>query len=189
MFLLMFQCREEGIQHGGGGIQLLRGKAAAELAQQPLDAAGGLQRFAAVVIPHLQAAFPFIARGGDLFDHALLGQLIDPVGGAGLGNAHLPGELGEGGALQQVDDIGSDGIGSGEPTVIDYAMAEAVQDVTPGLKKYLMLGALLGALIVCAIVVLRMLTDTTLKTVDDIDRYLHLPVLAAVPYYREMDRK
>lgn len=80
-------------------------------------------------------------------------------------------------------------IGSGEPTVIDYAMAEAVQDVTPGLKKYLMLGALLGALIVCAIVVLRMLTDTTLKSVDDIDRYLHLPVLAAVPYYREMDRK
>ena len=68
-------------------------------------------------------------------------------------------------------------------------MAEAVQDVTPSLKKYLMLGALLGALIVCAIVVLRMLTDTTLKTVDDIDRYLHLPVLAAVPYYREMDRK
>ena len=80
-------------------------------------------------------------------------------------------------------------IGSGEPTIIDYAMAEAVQDVTPGLKKYLMIGALLGALIVCAIVVLRMLTDTTLKTVDDIDRYLHLPVLAAVPYYREMDRK
>lgn len=80
-------------------------------------------------------------------------------------------------------------IGSGEPTIIDYAMAEAVQDVTPSLKKYLMLGALLGALIVCAIVVLRMLTDTTLKTVDDIDRYLHLPVLAAVPYYREMDRK
>lgn len=80
-------------------------------------------------------------------------------------------------------------IGSGEPTVIDYAMAEAVQDVTPSLKKYLILGALLGALIVCAIVVLRMLTDTTLKTVDDIDRYLHLPVLAAVPYYREMDRK
>ena len=79
-------------------------------------------------------------------------------------------------------------IGSGEPTVIDYAMAEAVQDVTPSLKKYLMLGALLGALIVCAIVVLRMLTDTTLKTVDDIDRYLHLPVLAAVPYYRELDR-
>lgn len=80
-------------------------------------------------------------------------------------------------------------IGSGEPTVIDYAMAEAVQDVTPGLKKYLLLGALLGALVVCAILILRMLTDTTMKTADDIDRYLHLPVLAAVPYYREVDRK
>ena len=60
---------------------------------------------------------------------------------------------------------------------------------SPNVKKNMMLGALLGALIVCAIVVLRMLTDTTLKTVDDIDRYLHIPVLAAVPYYREMDRK
>ena len=80
-------------------------------------------------------------------------------------------------------------IGSGEPTVIDYAVAEAVQDVTPGLKKYLVLGGMLGALVVCAIVVLRMLMDTTLKTADDIERYLHLPVLAAVPYYREKDRK
>ena len=80
-------------------------------------------------------------------------------------------------------------IGSGEPTVIDYAVAEAVQDVTPGLKKYLALGGMLGAVVVCGIVVLLMLMDTTLKTVDDIDRYLHLPVLAAVPYYREMDRK
>lgn len=80
-------------------------------------------------------------------------------------------------------------IGSSEPTVIDYAVAEAVQDVTPGLKKYLVLGALLGICVVCAIVILRMLTDTTLKTVDDIDRYLQLPVLAAVPYYRENDRK
>ena len=80
-------------------------------------------------------------------------------------------------------------IGSGEPTVIDYAVAEAVQDVTPGLKKYLVLGGMLGAVVVCGIVVLLMLMDTTLKTVDDIDRYLHLPVLAAVPYYREMDRK
>ena len=80
-------------------------------------------------------------------------------------------------------------IGSGEPTVIDYAVAEAVQDVTPGLKKYLALGGMLGVVVVCGIVVLLMLMDTTLKTVDDIDRYLHLPVLAAVPYYREMDRK
>ena len=80
-------------------------------------------------------------------------------------------------------------IGSSEPTVIDYSVAEAVQDVTPGLKKYLAIGGLLGAFIVCAIYVLRMLMDTTLKTEDDIDKYLHLPVLAAVPYYIEGKRK
>lgn len=80
-------------------------------------------------------------------------------------------------------------IGSSEPTVIDYSVAEAVQDVTPGLKKYLAIGGLLGAFIVCAIYVLRMLMDTTLKTEDDIDKYLHLPVLAAVPYYKEGKRK
>ena len=55
-----------------------------------------------------------------------MGQLIDPVGGAGLGNAHLPGELGEGGALQQVDDIGGEGIGGGEPT--GAAQQAAVDD-------------------------------------------------------------
>ena len=76
-------------------------------------------------------------------------------------------------------------IGSSEPTVIDYSVAEAVQDVTPGLKKYLAIGGLLGAFVVCAIYVLRMLMDNTMKTEDDIDKYLHLPVLAAVPYYKE----
>ena len=61
--------------------------------------------------------------------------------------------------------------------------------MTPGLKKYLAIGGLLGAFIVCAIYVLRMLMDNTLKTEDDIDKYLHLPVLAVVPYYKEGKRK
>ena len=76
-------------------------------------------------------------------------------------------------------------IGSSEPTVIDYSEAEAVENVTPSLKKYLLLGALLGAAIVCIILVARMLLDTTMKTEEDVDRYLRLPVLSSVPYYRE----
>lgn len=80
-------------------------------------------------------------------------------------------------------------IGSSEPTVIDYSAAEAVQDVTPGLKKYLAIGGLLGAFAVCAIYILLMLMDTTLKSEDDIDKYLHLPVLTAVPYYHHKERK
>ena len=80
-------------------------------------------------------------------------------------------------------------IGSSEPTVIDYSVAEAVQDVTPGLLKYLAIGGLLGAFILCAIYVLRMLMDSTMKSEEDVEKYLHLPVLAAVPYYKEGKRK
>lgn len=80
-------------------------------------------------------------------------------------------------------------IGSSEPTVIDYAEAEAVENVTPGLMKYMAMGALLGAAVVCAILIIRMLMNTTMKTEEDIDKYLHLPVLAAVPYYSEKSMK
>ncbi|MDD7219180.1 MAG: Wzz/FepE/Etk N-terminal domain-containing protein [Clostridia bacterium] len=76
-------------------------------------------------------------------------------------------------------------IGSSEPTVIDYSEAEAVEEVTPGLAHYLLLGGLIGAVLACALVILRYMTDTTLKTEDDIQKYLHMPVLAVVPYYEE----
>ena len=80
-------------------------------------------------------------------------------------------------------------IGCGEPTVIDYSVAEAVQDVTPSLFKYLAIGGFLGACVACAIFILQMLMDGTMKTEEDIDKYLHLPVLAAVPYYNEKKGK
>ena len=80
-------------------------------------------------------------------------------------------------------------IGSGEPTVIDYSVAEAVQDVTPSLFKYLAIGGFLGACVACAIFILQMLMDGTMKTEEDIDKYLHLPVLAVVPYYNEKKGK
>lgn len=76
-------------------------------------------------------------------------------------------------------------VGSSEPTVIDYSVAEAVEEVTPSLFKYLVMGALLGAVVVCAVLVIRMLMNTTLKSEEDVDKYLHIPVLAAVPYYKE----
>ena len=80
-------------------------------------------------------------------------------------------------------------IGSSEPTVIDYSEAEAVQDVTPRLLKFIVMGALVGALLVCVVQIVRMLMDSTMKTEEDIDKYLHLPVLAAVPYYRDRQQR
>lgn len=76
-------------------------------------------------------------------------------------------------------------VGTSEPTIIDYAEAEAVREVTPSLYRYLAIGGLSGILLAGAFVTLRMLTDNTMKTDEDVERYLQLPVLAAVPYFKE----
>ena len=76
-------------------------------------------------------------------------------------------------------------VGSGEPTIIDASEAAAVEEVTPGILKYMMTGALLGAALVCIVLAIKMLTNTTLMTEEDVEKYLQIPVLAAVPYYRE----
>ena len=76
-------------------------------------------------------------------------------------------------------------VGTSEPTVIDYSEAEAVQDVTPGMLRYVAIGGMLGFLLAAAVFVTRMVTDRTLKTEEDMEKYLQLPVLSAVPYFNE----
>lgn len=78
-------------------------------------------------------------------------------------------------------------IGSSEPTVIDYSEAEAVEDVTPGLLVFLLVGAAAGVALVCTCLIVRMLMDTTMRTEEDIEKYLKLPVLAAIPYYKNRE--
>ena len=74
-------------------------------------------------------------------------------------------------------------IGTGEPTIIDYSEAEAIENVTPSLFKYMVIGGFVSVLLAAAFVVIRMLMDTTIKNDDDVEKYLKLPVLAGVPYY------
>ena len=74
-------------------------------------------------------------------------------------------------------------IGSSEPTVIDYSEAEAVEEVSSGLSKDVIMGALFGIVLACGLICVRFLTDTTLKTDEDVRKNLHMPVLAVVPYY------
>ena len=76
-------------------------------------------------------------------------------------------------------------IGSSEPTVIDHSEADAVSVVSPSLFKYIERGALLGAVLACALICVRFLLDTTLKTEEDIQKYLRMPVLTVMPYYEE----
>lgn len=79
-------------------------------------------------------------------------------------------------------------IGSSEPSVIDYSEAEAVEDVTPALLKYLLIGALLGAFLISVVLIVGMMMNTTMKTEEDVTKYLQLPVLAAVPYFKDSQR-
>ncbi|MCC8051286.1 MAG: hypothetical protein LIP10_11625 [Clostridiales bacterium] len=77
-------------------------------------------------------------------------------------------------------------IGSSMPTVIDFSAAESVEDVSDSLTSWLVKGGLLGGILICAILVMRSLMDTTLKTEEDLERYLGIPVLSSVPYCKDM---
>lgn len=74
-------------------------------------------------------------------------------------------------------------IRNSEPTVIDYSEAQAVEQVSKGLGKTVMMGAMFGIVLACGLIIVRFLTDTTLKTEDDIRKNLHMPVLSVIPYY------
>lgn len=75
-------------------------------------------------------------------------------------------------------------IGSNTPTVIDPSIVDAVIEQQPGLQRYVIMGAMAGFALVAAILIVRMLLDTTLKTEEDIEKYLKVPVLSSIPYYR-----
>lgn len=74
-------------------------------------------------------------------------------------------------------------VGTSEPTIIDYSEVEAVENVTPSLLKYMVIGGFIGVFAVAVYVFIKMMMDNTIKSDDDVEKYLKLPVLAAVPYY------
>lgn len=76
-------------------------------------------------------------------------------------------------------------IGTGKPTIIDYSEAEAVKDVTPSLFRFMFMGGFVGVLLVAAFVIIKMLMDNSIKSDDDVAKYLKLPVLSAIPYYED----
>lgn len=59
---------------------------------------------------------------------------------------------------------------------------------SPNVKKNTMLGGLAAVVVVCGIIVLRVIMNDTIRTEDDVEKYLGLTVLAAIPL-REEDAK
>ena len=69
-------------------------------------------------------------------------------------------------------------------TVIDTATVPAGPS-GPAKAKNTMLCAMAGLMVALAISFLRYFLDTTIKSSDDIERYLNLPVLAKIPDFTE----
>ena len=77
---------------------------------------------------------------------------------------------------------------SDPPTTVENA--ETPQDpISPSLKKNTILGFLAGAVLVCAILVIQFLLNDNIKTEDDIEKYLGLSTLVAIPKEKGKSRK
>lgn len=59
----------------------------------------------------------------------------------------------------------------------------------PNTKKNTVIGAVVGILIALIVIVIRTVTNDTIKTEDDVTRYFNLPVLAVIPEKDEIDSK
>jgi capsular polysaccharide biosynthesis protein len=79
-------------------------------------------------------------------------------------------------------------VGANQPSVIDYATAESVREVTSSIVRSFAIGAVLGFVLTAGYLIIRMMMDVSIKTEEDVEKYLQLPVLSAVPYYQENER-
>ena len=70
------------------------------------------------------------------------------------------------------------------PSVVQRAVVPKRQS-SPSVTRNTALGALIGAFLVVAIIVIRHLMDDTIKSSDDVKKYLGLDTLAEFPFVRE----
>ena len=74
------------------------------------------------------------------------------------------------------------------PKIVEEGIA-SVFPVTPNASKNAVIGALLGSVIVCAAVTLRVVMNDTIKTEEDIEKYLKISTLAEIPMKRNTKGK
>lgn len=67
-----------------------------------------------------------------------------------------------------------------EPSVVEYGNSP-MKPVSPNVMKNTLIGALLGLFLSVAVIVIIYMMDDTIKTTDDIEKYLGLNTLASVP--------
>lgn len=67
------------------------------------------------------------------------------------------------------------------PTIAEWA-EPSEKPSSPSLLKNVMLGFLLVAVVICAFIVVLCILNDSIKTEDDINKYLGVPTLATIPY-------
>ncbi len=67
-----------------------------------------------------------------------------------------------------------------EAVIVDHAVLPKFPS-SPNVKKNTIIGAAFGFLLAAAFVVIRFLTDDTIKTDADVEKHLHVPVLGTIP--------
>lgn len=77
-------------------------------------------------------------------------------------------------------DAVADIMSTDRPSIVEEAVVPEASS-SPSLMKNAMLGAMAGLFLAMAIVILRFLMDDTIKTEDDVAKYLNLNTLAALP--------
>ena len=78
--------------------------------------------------------------------------------------------------------------GADAVNVVEYANLPTSK-TSPSLMKNCIIGALVGFVIMAAIIVVEYLMDDSIKTVDDVEKYLGLNVLTTIPALGSNDKK
>lgn len=74
------------------------------------------------------------------------------------------------------------------PTIAEWA-EPSEKPSSPSLLKNVVLGFLLVAVVICAFIVVLCILNDTIKTEDDINKYLGVPTLATIPYTAGKNKK
>lgn len=85
---------------------------------------------------------------------------------------------------EQIADV----MGTDEPNTVEEAIVPA-HPSSPNTMKNTVLGALLGFVLACGVLIVLHLMDDTIKDEDDVKKYLQLNTLAALPLERKRSGK
>ena len=88
----------------------------------------------------------------------------------------------------RVRDSIADIMSTDRPSVIQRAVVPT-KKYSPSTTRNTMIGALVGAILMIGIITVQFLTDDTIKTDEDVRKYLQLDTLAQIPYVKGMDEK